>query len=536
MSRFVEFFNTYKIILILILISVLYFGVFWFPNTAASENIEMVAVFEPDEAVPFPALLDMIKPALTAKEALINFAFYDYYFYGYPVFGLSALLLLPIKWAGQLSNMPLVMGVLRQMISVLPMILAIWVLVYLRTRFKDYRAVFLLVFLLSIPAVVQNNFWWHPDSLAILFAMLVLFFLDRDGLAFGKDFYVAAVFCGFSAGTKGIGFYFFLTIFFYLLIGLFGKKINLKKAIFAGAAFLLIMGLGYLFANPILIYESVRTRYFSVMQAQSTLLYFGYEVFYEKGIMAALPAVRQYYGSVIFLLLVVSANIYGIMAGKKRLLDGLILTWFLPLTMMVFFISHFKYQYWLPAFLPLVSSVTEIFPQKSELHQLKDSLRRKKLGTVWVKFLLLMFVFMQLIGFIVTDINLFQKRLTRLENEPAIQFYEKSQEVLAPYLEESLHVYHDVRMYMPKRENWYAESAFEMLNYDYISQKDFDVLFLMQQRIYDYLNPNLTAIDVNRLNLARQFYGDANQGGIPGYVLLYRDAFGQIYLKQEFVR
>lgn len=535
MSDLAGFSNKKKIITILILISSFYFGAFSFPNIAASENIDMVGVFEPDEAVPFPALLDMIKPAESVKETLINFAFYDYYFYGYPVFGVSALFMLPLKWLGQLSNMPLVMGVLRQMISVLPMLLAIWILVALRTKFEDYRAVLLFLLLISIPAVIQNNFWWHPDSLAILFAMLVLFFLDRDGVSFGKNFYIAAVFCGFSAGTKGIGFYFFLTIMVYLLFGLFVKKINYKKIFLAGIVFIFIMGLGYLFANPILIYESVRTRYFSVMQKQSRLLYFGYEVFYEKGITAALPNIRKFYGSIWFLLLAVGSTLYGIIADKKRLLGGLILTWFLPLTVMVFFVSHFKYQYWLPAILPVISSMVIIFPQENELHQVKNEILQKKIGAKAAKLLLLMLVFIQLVQFIAIDITMFQEQLTRAENNPAIQFYSKSQQILTSYLDIHLSVYHDVSMYMPDSDRWYSESIFEMLNYDYINQKNFDVLLLMQQRIYDYLNPNLIPLDDNSLASAREFYGDANQGSIPGYVLLYRDAFGLIYIKQDLI-
>ncbi|MBW6474020.1 MAG: hypothetical protein K0B14_12910, partial [Anaerolineaceae bacterium] len=91
-----------NILIISLLISVLYFVLFIFPNMTGSENLAMVAIFEPDESVPYPYILDMIKPSETIKEALINSAFYDYYFYGFSVFGVSALALLPIKWLGLL--------------------------------------------------------------------------------------------------------------------------------------------------------------------------------------------------------------------------------------------------------------------------------------------------------------------------------------------------------------------------------------------------------------------------------------------------
>ena len=79
-----------------LLVCVVYFVLFIFPNRVGSENIKMVAVFEPDESVPLPYVLDMIEPADTLKQSLINFAFYDYYFYGFPYFAASALSLLPL--------------------------------------------------------------------------------------------------------------------------------------------------------------------------------------------------------------------------------------------------------------------------------------------------------------------------------------------------------------------------------------------------------------------------------------------------------
>jgi hypothetical protein len=73
----------------------------------------------------------MIKPANTVKQALLNFASYDYYFYRYPYFAYSTLIVLPIKLLNRLDDIPLVMVTLWQMVSVLPMLAAVLVLVYL---------------------------------------------------------------------------------------------------------------------------------------------------------------------------------------------------------------------------------------------------------------------------------------------------------------------------------------------------------------------------------------------------------------------
>lgn len=129
-----------RVVLILALISLGYFVVFCFPNAANSADPAMVQVFEPDEAMPLPYVLHMIAPYDSLKESLYNFAYYNYYFYGFPHFAWSALVLLPLRWAGQLDNTPLVMLVLRQFVSLAPMLAAIWLLVYLQTAFKKLES------------------------------------------------------------------------------------------------------------------------------------------------------------------------------------------------------------------------------------------------------------------------------------------------------------------------------------------------------------------------------------------------------------
>ncbi len=527
--------NQKKVFFACLVICIVYFVLFIFPNKTGSENLEMVAVFEPDEAVPFPYILDMIKPASTLKERLINFAFYDYYFYGYPVFGISALTLLPIKALGLISDMPLVMVTLRQLISVLPMLLSILTLVYWQTGFKDYRALVLLLLLLSIPAVVQNNFWWHPDSLAIFFAILVLLFLSKDNLRFGKYFYLAAAFCGFSAGTKGIGFYFFLTILTVLFLGLVLKKANLRTILISSIGFLFVMGVGYLLSNPILIYQSVRSRFFHVMVEQSRLLNQGYEVAYAKGFLASVPYLTEFYGSLYFLSLILGINIVGVLKKQKQLNYLLIFSWAIPLTITVFWNIHFKFQYWLPVFLPLLSSVGTILPSYQEIKLGFTALSQKSKLQFGGKIMLLILILFQCAVYLRSDVVRFQNRLLRAENNESIQFYKTIQTKLAPYMNQNLFVYHDVRMYLPQTGEWYTEAAFEMLNYDYIFDKDFDILLLMQSRIYDYTNPNLTAIDETKLVAAQKFYQDADLEIIEDYHFLYRDPYGLIYIKEDLL-
>ncbi len=528
--------RTQKIILLtLALLSAAYFVIFYFPNSLASVDSKMVLVFQPDEAVPLPYVLDMIQPADSIKQALLNFAFYDYYFYGYPYFAVSALALLPVKWAGQLHNTTLVMTVLRQVVSVLPLLAAIWIIVYMQTRFRSYKAVLLFILLISLPAVVQNNFWWHPDGLAILFTTLALFFLHLDALRFGRFFFISAAMCGIAAMTKGIGFYFFLAVFVYLLIGYFGKKASLKKLILASLGYLLVMGVAYFASNPILIYSGVRQRFFDVMRTQSIFLTQGYDVVYPKGLLASLPTLKTYYGGWLILLTALATCTWGIWRGSDRLLQTLILAWLIPMSVLDFSIIHFKFQYWLPVALPLFSCLAFILPDKEDLRNLfhhgKTDPQKKAWQTAAPKLFLTAIVLTQLSIYTASNIPRYTSQLNRLENDESIQFYQQALKSLAALPNEKYYVYHDVRMYVPADSPWVTESIFEVLTYDFIEERKYDFLLLMQGRIYDYLNPAVQGIDPEKLAKGREFYQDADDGTIQGYRLIYRDSFGLVFVK-----
>ena len=55
----------------------------------------------------------------------------------------------------------------------------------------------------------------------------------------------------------------------------------------------------------------------------------------------------------------------------------------------------------------------------------------------------------------------------------------------------------------------------------------------MQQRIRDYLNPEVTGIDPLLLKESREFYGDADNGEVWGYVLVYRNDFGLAFVREN---
>ena len=87
----------------------------------------MLGVFEHDEFAQYPHIIRMLTPGDTLYQSLRNFVVYLHYYYGYPFYFISAILLLPYKWiagAGWASSTQWVMLMLRQMVNVLPMLFA----------------------------------------------------------------------------------------------------------------------------------------------------------------------------------------------------------------------------------------------------------------------------------------------------------------------------------------------------------------------------------------------------------------------------
>ena len=101
---------------------------------------------------------------------------------------------------------------------------------------------------------------------------------------------------------------------------------------------------------------------------------------------------------------------------------------------------------------------------------------------------------------------------------------------LKPLPDKGLYVYYDYRLYVPGNPGWKTETNYDLLEYGYIKDKNFDVLVLLEQRIRDYLNPKAVGVDPALFALNQQFYRDADNGRITGYHLVYNDSFASIFL------
>jgi len=513
------------VIFSLALISLLAFLIFAIPNSKASENMAMVTMFEPDESAMVPIVQRMVGPHPDLIHTVYRFIAYSFYSYGFPHFAPSALVYMVLRWFGQASNLSLVMLSLRQVISVLPMIASLWILVYLQDQFKTWRSPALFIFLLSVPAVVQNGYWWHPDGLVMLFSSLVLYFLWKDDRKFGRHFYIAAVLCGVLVALKVVGFFFFLTIGIVLIWGLIEKRLTTKQFLVKALQFILIMAVSIVVASPHLLIPNHREFAFTVLKREIFETSKGYGIFYEKGLQSAWQTMHAYYGEAVFLLMALGVSVWSLWDKKSRFLSLLILGWFIPLSTHLLFFSHFKYQYWLPVAIPVFSNLAFLLPKDKHDWAKKDK-------TIILKAVFLVIVVVQFGLFLARDVELFQARNDRAKNNPAIQFYDKAVAELAPVTQEVL-VYYDYRLYMPEKPGWHIENSFDLLTYDYIKSRNFDLLFLSQQRILDYIHPSAVGIDPSTFAQSQQFYRDANEENLEGYRLLLRDDSVLLYIRQD---
>jgi hypothetical protein len=331
---------------------------------------------------------------------------------------------------------------------------------------------------------------------------------------------------GVATATKLIGVYFFLAVGLVLLLGVLTKKASWKRLVVMAFTFLLVMALSFLIANPFLLSHWARTAYIYIFNKQGFLLEQGYGVVYAKGLVASWPLVHASFGELPFLVFALGLAIWGAWRGPQQLLHALILAWFIPLSVTVFFLTHFKFQYWMPVALPLFSSLVIFLPENWQIG------RKIRLANI-AQLAILLASFAQFILFVRTDFNIFASRLHRAENNASIQFYDKVLAELNPLPDAQLHVYYDYRMYVPGKTGWVTETTYDLLEYSYIQENHFDVLVLLEQRIRDYLNPNVVGIDPALFARNQQFYRDADNATINGYHLIYRDAFGLIYVRDE---
>jgi hypothetical protein len=350
-----------KSIWVLILLGIAIFFAYIPLNNKGAADAHELAMNSVDESFQYPFLIHMITPGKTASETRWRLISYGHYIYGYPFYVASALVAMPVQLTygeATTEQVQLIVLLERQFVSVFPMLLAIGIFTFLITRFRSVMgSAFVFLFLSTIPGIVrQNIWWWHPDALTILCVALTFLFLDRDQFRFGRNFFMAAIFCGLVTGIKSIGVFFAPVIGYLLISGLFQKKITWKKAFLVGGIFIAVMIAAIFISNPLLFIQSARERIIQVHVDHNYFFTHGWADNdpYAVGWEAWKPVLEGWYAPSSFLLFALLVNCYNSFRGKRKEISRQFLTWILPFSFYVIYTIAVKPDhYWMPVMLPL---------------------------------------------------------------------------------------------------------------------------------------------------------------------------------------
>lgn len=523
-------------------------GLYVVPDGQGAKNSIMLAVFQPDEFAQFPYLMHMLNnTGQTLIQSLHTFLVYGHYYYGYPFYFFSGLALIPVKWAlgaNWAASTPLLVTVLREAINVLPMLIAVLLLVWMQTRYQSlWKSLLLFAFLESISAVVANNLWWHPDSLLVLFSVLTLFFLQRDDLRFGLNFFLSAVAVGLAITSKTLGVLFFATYLVYIVYALIAKKISFGKALGKAGLFLLVMVATILISMPQFLMPQERAEIIAVFKGNLSESTQGFWVAgggLAQNWQTFTGYMGLYYNGWWILLLAMIGLVWGIVQRKTRLLYALMLTWLVTYCGYFLFIaSTLRPHYFLPVFLPLISCLAVFWPEFAREDGQK--LRRLQLTelrpAVWFGSLITLL----LLGVgVVNGVNLartMQNSLNEETSSPSIQFFNQVNQAYLSKLpsDKNFTLYHDWRAYIAPQSNWNVVINWDLEDYSKLDELKPAVIFLEEENInyFSDASKQAIALDPTGMKLKYVFYSDAKNDQIKGYVLLAENQFGKAFARSD---
>ena len=359
-----------KVLVLLLVLSLIYIAVLLPSNINGSRDWHDFKVYGGDEYVIYPILRDVMTPGENFSGTLYHHYIHEDYHYGYPFYAVSSLFMLPIRlFAGPdfMDRIDLTLPVLRIMVSVVPLMLGCLTLVFITTRFENpFLSAAVYLFLLTAPGSLQNNQgFWHPDGLNFLFVCAAIYFLQRDRLRFGRNFFMGAVFVGLSAAIRLFGFFFFLTIFVLLLSGVLTKRLDIRQAVRKGMLFIVVMGGTILWSSPFLFRADARQNMVAILTEKTEEMSSGYGADfndpkndYRPGWDAWYPAFEDHFTEMYcFFYLIVSLGI-ACFIGKERWTYRIIALWWIVVAVyLIWFVAVKSTQYVLPMMLPLMSCI-----------------------------------------------------------------------------------------------------------------------------------------------------------------------------------
>lgn len=359
-----------KSLLILLLISLVYIAVLMPSNINGSRDWADFQAYGGDEVVIYPILQDVADPGNSYSEWLYHHYIHEDYHYGYPFYAVSYAVLLPFRLIlgpDFMQRIDLTLPTLRIMVSVIPLMLGCVILTFLTTRFENpWVSTAVYLFLLTAPGSLQNNQgFWHPDGLNLLFVCAALYFLQRDRMRFGRNFYLCAFFVGLSAAIRLFGFFFFLAVFVCLAAGMVTKRLNLRKAIVKGLLFILVMGGTILWSSPFLFRADARQNMAAILTEKTGEMSSGYNADfndpkndYRPGWNAWYPAFEDHFTEMFCFFFLIASLLTACFIGREQWTYRIIFLWWLVVAVyLIWFVAVKSTQYVLPMMLPLMSCI-----------------------------------------------------------------------------------------------------------------------------------------------------------------------------------
>ena len=359
-----------KTLLILLLIGLVYIVILMPSNINGTRNWDAFKSYGGDEYVIYPILTDVANPGNSYSEWLYHHYIHEDYHYGYPFYAVSYLVLLPyrlILGPNFMQRIDLTLPTLRIMVSVVPLMLGCLILVFLTTRFDNpWVSAAVYVFLLTAPGSLQNNQgFWHPDGLNLLFVCEALYFLQRDRLRFGINFYMCAFFVGLSAAIRLFGFFFFLAIFVCLLSGVILKKLQPGQAVIKGLLFILVMGGTILWSSPFLFRADARQNMAAILTEKTGEMSTGYNSDfsdpkndYRPGWDAWRPAFEDHFTEMFCFFFLLFSLLTACFLGREQWTFHIIFLWWIVVAVyLIWFVAVKSTQYVLPMMLPMMSCI-----------------------------------------------------------------------------------------------------------------------------------------------------------------------------------
>ena len=535
--------NSLKKNRVLLALACVYFLLFIPPNLTGTNDPAMLAVFTLDEFAQFPHLMHMLTAADTPYQALRNFMVYLHYFYGYPFYFLSAIAVLPLRLltsTGEQQTQSFML-ILRQCISVLPMLLAVYFITEIQVGKKHFaRFIALALFLLCIPLVFKNNLWWHADSLSFLFAALTLYCLYKDDLHLGKQFLLAAVFCGLAIGTKQLGWFFFLTIPVYLLFAFLRKKLIATNVLLKATLFLLFMLLTIIISNPLLLLPIERQEIIAVQQKQLAASFQGFAIKNPETVISFLHYPQNltisfgYWPILIFALL---GHVLSLMQPQTRLRGLLFLTWLIPLGLSLNFSGTRSLHYFLPVMIPLMAGLASFFDPRIFPKINKENAFLRMLRKMFIP-LLMVLIAVQFVLFLFQNAQIYTSYLQREQQSPSLTFFNT---LWHDYLQDlhsdiSVHVLHEPQVYFPQHEDFSVHMSWEPVTFSYLNDINPHLLLLDKSTVATYTEEGMLeqAVDPQRMIAFIEFYQAVEEESLDDYVLFFQDDYGIAFARQDF--